>query len=180
MSMVSNARRADIEQMEEEIRRLKRKRDGEDSDEEAEWQQKEKPKSYLEAELAKYSKGRGLRRKAKEGRRKDEGDVLAALNNLRGLLQTSTVPGAVSKNAGSEEADAPEETIGEDPAVEIDDDRGFMTHVLCFAKDDGEETRKAERDYEVIDPRQRSARAREEERERKRATKGRGMGRSRR
>ncbi|KIJ58446.1 hypothetical protein HYDPIDRAFT_119518, partial [Hydnomerulius pinastri MD-312] len=70
---------------------------------------------------------------------------------------------------------------GEDPGMEVDDDRGFMSHALQFPKDDGEETRKAERDYEVIDPRQRGARAREEERERKRASRGRdGRGRSRR
>ncbi|KAG5633013.1 hypothetical protein DXG03_009062, partial [Asterophora parasitica] len=43
----------------------------------------------------------------------------------------------------------------EDAGMEVDDDRGFMSHALHFPKDDGEETRKAERDYEVIDPRQR-------------------------
>jgi peptidyl-prolyl cis-trans isomerase SDCCAG10 len=64
----------------------------------------------------------------------------------------------------------------EDVGIEVDDDCGFMTHALHFPKDDGEESKKAERDYEVIDPRQRGARAKEEERERKRAMKSRGGG----
>ncbi|KAG0694871.1 cyclophilin-like domain-containing protein [Suillus ampliporus] len=177
----SDARRAEIEQMEGEIRRLTRKREGgEDSDEEAARKKNKQTKSYLDEELAKYSKGRGLQKKGKG--KKDEGDVLAALNSFRGLLQS---------NANSEMEDAEEEgdraddsgggTVpgGEDPGIEVDDDRGFIGHALHFPKDDGEESRKAERDYEVIDPRQRGARAREEERERKRtAMKGKnGRGR---
>jgi peptidyl-prolyl cis-trans isomerase SDCCAG10 len=42
-----------------------------------------------------------------------------------------------------------------------------MSHALHFPKDDGEESIKAARDYEVIDPRQRGAKAKEEEEERK-------------
>jgi peptidyl-prolyl cis-trans isomerase SDCCAG10 len=176
----SDARRTEIEQMESEIRRLTRKREGgEDSDEEAARKKTKPTKSYLEEELAKYSKGRGLQKKGKG--RKDEGDVLAALNSFRGLLQS---------NANVEMEDVAEDNRvdddgvgaipgGEDPGIEVDDDRGFIGHALHFPKDDGEETRKAERDYEVIDPRQRGARAREEERERKRtAMKGKnGRGR---
>ena len=63
-----------------------------------------------------------------------------------------------------------------DPGIEVDDDRGFLSHALHFPKDDGEESRKAERDYEVIDPRERGAKAREEERERKRVMKSKGAG----
>jgi len=51
--------------------------------------------------------------------------------------------------------------------MDVDDDTGFLSHRLQFPKDNAEEVNKAERDYEVIDPRQRGARAREEERERK-------------
>ncbi|KAG6331514.1 hypothetical protein ID866_7578 [Astraeus odoratus] len=179
----SEARRSEIEKMELEIRRLTRRRDGgDDSEEEAARRKKQKPKSYLEEELAKYSKGRGLHKKAKDGRRKDEGDVLAALSNFRGMLQAAGPVGLGSAaneedEEGAGEEKAPVATPGEDPEMEVDDDRGFMSHVLHFPKDDGEETRKAERDYEVIDPRQRSARAREEERERKRVAKGRGRSR---
>jgi peptidyl-prolyl cis-trans isomerase SDCCAG10 len=60
--------------------------------------------------------------------------------------------------------------------MEVDDDQGFMSHALHFPKDDGEESRKAERDFEVIDPRERGAKAKEEERERKRAMKAKGGG----
>jgi peptidyl-prolyl cis-trans isomerase SDCCAG10 len=52
--------------------------------------------------------------------------------------------------------------------IEVDDDRTWLAHELHFPKDDGAETERAERDYEVIDPRNRSARAKEEEAERKR------------
>jgi len=167
--------------MEAEIRKLSRRREGgEDSDDEAERKKAKTQKSYLAEELAKYSKGRGLNKKGKG--RKDEGDVLAALNKFRGMLQASSSMGGVfegedefdldGNNGGGDEEETKHE--GEDEGMEVDDDRGFMNHALHFPKDDGEETRKAERDYEVIDPRQRSARAREEERERKRATRGRG------
>ncbi|KAG1743036.1 cyclophilin-like domain-containing protein [Suillus lakei] len=177
----SDARRVEIEEMENEIRRLTRKREGgEDSDEEAARKKTKPTKSYLEEELAKYSKGRGLQKKGKG--KKDEGDVLAALNSFRGLLQSNAhlemedveeEGGRVDDSGGGTVPD------GEDPGIEVDDDRGFIGHALHFPKDDGEETRKAERDYEVIDPRQRGARAREEERERKRtAMKGKnGRGR---
>ena len=178
----SDARRTEIEKMEAEIRRLTRRREsGEDSEEEAERQKKKKPKSYLEEELAKYAKGRASQKKAKDGRKKDEGDVLAALSSFRGMLQAATpVSLGMGEHAGDDDANEEDaqEAGGRDHGMEVDDDRGFISHVLHFPKDDGEETRKAERDYEVIDPRQRSARAREEERERKRATKGKnGWGR---
>lgn len=170
--------------MEAEIRKLTRRREGgEDSDEEAERKKVKTQKSYLAEELAMYSKGRGLHKDGKG--RKDEGDVLAAMNKFRGMLQASSTS-TWSANEG-EDGDGdgdgdretkPQEEVG---GMEVDNDRGFMNHALHFPKDDGEETRKAERDYEVIDPRQRSARARDEERERKRAARGRGgSGRSRR
>lgn len=55
----------------------------------------------------------------------------------------------------------------EEEGVDVDHDESFLSHSLRFAKDDGEETRKAEREYEVIDPRARGAKAKEEERQRK-------------
>lgn len=162
--------------MEAEIRKLTRRREGgEGSDEEAERKKAKTQKSYLAEELAKYSKGRGLQKKGKG--RKDEGDVLAAMNKFRGMLQASTWGEKEGEDEVDGDVDGDVEEIKpreEDGGMEVDDDRGFMNHALHFPKDDGEETRKAERDYEVIDPRQRSARAREEERERKRATRGRG------
>ena len=172
--------------MKAEIRRLTRRREGgDDSDEEAGKKKARTQKSYLAEELAKYVKGRGLHKKGKG--RKDEEDVVAAMNKFRDMLQSSStsVEGVnedENEASGNESGDAGMEIKPqEEEGMEVDDDRGFMNHALHFPKDDGEETRKAERDYEVIDPRQRSARAREEERERKRTTRGRGkFGRSRR
>jgi peptidyl-prolyl cis-trans isomerase SDCCAG10 len=158
--------------MEAEIRKLQRRRE---SDSEDESSHKKIKKSYLSEELAKYAKGKGIHKKGK-GKKKDEGDVLAALNNFRGKLQSSMLvdepePGnhnhvEVSAGDGGGEGEG---VGGEGEDVEVDNDTGFMTHALHFPKDNGEETLKAERDYEVIDPRQRGAKAREEERERKKA-----------
>ena len=65
--------------------------------------------------------------------------------------------------------------------MEVDDDTDFLGHELRFPKDNAEEVGKAERDYEVIDPRARGAQARAEEKERKaRSMKGRGGGGGRR
>ncbi|CAE6482241.1 unnamed protein product [Rhizoctonia solani] len=55
---------------------------------------------------------------------------------------------------------------GEQPQ-EVDNDSSWIGHKLKFAKDDGSETRRAEHDYEVIDPRARGNQAKMEERERK-------------
>lgn len=171
--------------MESEIRKLSKKRDGNDSDDDDEHAKKKAKKSYLEEELAKYSKGRGLHVK-KDGKKRDERDVLAKLTSFRTKLQKSTVDDDQDVDGGEEEEKEKATDIGmtgEEPGIEVDDDRGFMGHALRFPKDDGEEGRKAERDYEVIDPRQRGAKAKEEERERKqqkRANRGKRGGRHRR
>lgn len=177
----SDVRRAEIEQMEDEIRKLTRKREGgEDSDDEAARKKARKAKSYLEEELAKYSKGRRLQKKGKG--KKDEGDVLTAMNSFRGLLQSNArVEPEDAEEEGERMLDSAAGAVpsGEDPGIEVDDDRGFIGHALHFPKDDGEESRKAERDYEVIDPRQRGAKAREEEKERKQAAMKQKNGRPR-
>ncbi|KAJ6504486.1 cyclophilin-like domain-containing protein [Mycena vulgaris] len=180
----ANSRKTEIEKVEAEIRSLARRRGGGDSDDELEAMRKtKKSKSYLEEELARYAKGKGLHKK---GARRDEGDVLAALSSFRGKLASVVVdeemPDEGDAEAAEDAAEVPKLGYDEDPGMEVDDDAGFMGHALRFPKDDGEETRKAERDYEVIDPRQRGARAKEEERERKRVQKakaGRGGGRGR-
>ena len=162
--------------MEADIRKLSKRRNGDESDDEP-VKKKPKSKSYLEEELAKYSRGRGLHKKDK---RKDESDVLAALTSFRSKLKNTTMDepddsGGAHDGEEAERAAAPGE--GDDPGIEVDDDRGFMSHLLSFPKGNDDEVQKAERDYEVIDPRQRGARAREEERERKRASKPRDGGR---
>ncbi|KAI0825727.1 cyclophilin-like domain-containing protein [Irpex lacteus] len=176
-SAQSSARQSEIEKMEADIRKLTRKARGDDSDEE---RSKKKPKkSYLEEEMAKYAKSRNTRPKDKDGKRKkDEGDVLAALSSFRSKLQKAG-PEADDDEEMAEEGEekAPAATGAEDPGIEVDDDVGFMSHLLHFPKDNSEEVMKAERDYEVIDPRQRGARAKEEERERKRTIRPKDGGR---
>ncbi|KAK0497468.1 cyclophilin-like protein [Armillaria luteobubalina] len=166
-----NARQAEIEKMEADIRKLTKRREGNDSDDER--AAKRTKKSYLEEELSKYSRGRGIHKK---GKRRDEGDILAALDSFRGKLQSTMLEEEPEPldDAAEPDAESAPAPIGDDPGMEVDNDRGFLGHALRFPKDDGEESRKAERDYEVIDPRQRNARAKEEERERKRAMKAKG------
>ena len=175
----SNSRKAEIEKIEADLRRLSRRRDGDDSDDEP--SKKKVKKSYLEEELAKYSKGKGL---SKKGKRKDEGDVLAALNSFRGKLKGSMfedLPGDDEDGQADGDADRKKAELAvgeEDPGMEVDDDQGFLSHALHFPKDDGEESRKAERDFEVIDPRERGAKAKQGERKRDmkaKASRGRHM-----
>ncbi|KAI0085779.1 cyclophilin-like domain-containing protein [Irpex rosettiformis] len=175
-SAQSTARQSEIEKMEADIRKLTRKTRGDDSDDEP---AKKKPKkSYLEEEMAKYAKSRNTRPKDKDGRRKkDEGDVLAALNSFRSKLQNAGPEVGEDGEAEETEEKAPATTGEEDPGMEVDDDVGFMSHLLHFPHDNSEEVMKAERDYEVIDPRQRGARAKEEERERKRTMRPKDGGR---
>jgi len=146
----------------------------------------------LEEEMAKYSKGRAMHKK---GKRKDEGDILATLNSFRSRLQSTIADRHdddgedddddelhtkmhVDGTNGEEDAAAAVLGAGEDdPGMEVDNDTGFLSHALCFPKDNSEEVNKAQRDYEVIDPRQRGARAKEEERERKQKMKPKDGGR---
>lgn len=166
--MNSTARQTEIERMEADIRKLAKKTRGEDSDDEP--ARKKQKTSFLEQEMAKYSKSRNVHKKGKDGKRKDEGDVLAALTSFRSKLQ-SAAPGLAEDGEDADltkdEPSAPAPGGEEDPGVEVDDDIGFLSHLLTFPKDNAEEVMKAERDYEVIDPRMRGARAKEEERERK-------------
>ncbi len=152
--------------MEAEIRKLARR--GEDSDEEL---TKKKPKkSLLEEEMSKYAKGRGAHKKGKG--KTDEGDVLAALSSIRSKLKGTAreeSPPPAEQQDGAEEGE--EKLAGEEEGMEVDDHTGFLGHALHFPKGNEEEVAKAERDYEVIDPRQRGAQAKEEERERKRVLK---------
>jgi len=157
--------------MEAEVKRLARTRDGGDSEEERK-AKKTKNKSQLEEELAKYEKSRGVHRK---GRKKDESDVLAALAGFRSKLQTSVAAGEDEEamDVSADETEAGTQVI--ETGIEVDSDRGFMRHLLQFPKGNEAEVQKAEREYEVIDPRARGAQARQEARDRKTAgRKGRG------
>ena len=155
--------------MEAEVKRLARQRDGGDSDEERNVK-KAKKRSQLDEELAKYAKGRGVHRK---GNNKDESNVLAVLAGFRSKLQTSVTAkdDDADRELGGAPGDAGEQAIEGEAGIELDNDRGFMGHLLNFPKGNEEEVQKAQREYEVIDPRARGAQARQEERERKQATR---------
>jgi peptidyl-prolyl cis-trans isomerase SDCCAG10 len=165
----SSARQTEIERMEAEVKRLARRRDGGDSEEERN-AKKTKNKSQLEEELAKYEKSRGVHRK---GHKKDESNVLAALAGFRSKLQTSVAKDddemMDASSANDEMVMQSIEGVEGEAGMEVDNDLGFMGHLLQFPKGNEEEVQKAERDYEVIDPRARGAQARQEERERKAA-----------
>ena len=185
-------KQAEIQRLEADIRKLS-KRTGGDSDDSDSGHTKKKTKpskSHLEEELAKYSKGRlfaagGGRDKDGKKKKRDESDVLAVLDGFRGKLkgfQPSSSSGS-RKDKDPDEMDIDKESgkeaTVEEEGLEVDTDRGFLGHLLTFPKDNTEEVNKAEREYEVIDPRQRGARAKQEERDKRNATRGRG-GRGRR
>ncbi|KZV74512.1 cyclophilin-like protein [Peniophora sp. CONT] len=169
-----STRQAEIDALEADIRRIARKRAGEDSDDERA-AKKAKGPSLFAAELAKYSKGKGKAKKKGKG----EDDVLATLNSFRTKLQgvMDVEDDEPEENAAVQAGEAGEIPPGEDPGVEVDDDLGFLSHHLSFPKGNEEEVAKAEREYEVIDPRARGAKAKEEERLRKRAQRPRDGGR---
>ena len=177
-----NERLAQIEKLERDIKKINAKRSGEiDSDEERK-KKKAKQKSALDEEFAKYEKSRGLKgkRDGKGRKTRDEGDILAKMDAFRGKLRSTFLKDdddADEAHKGAEDGDIPEDGAKEEAGLEVDDDTGFLTHKLHFPKDNTEEVNKAERDYEVIDPRQRGARAREEERQRKKQMRPRDGGR---
>lgn len=175
--MIRKERLAQIQALEKDIRKLNDKRaGGYDSDEERA-KKKAKKTSHLEEELARYEPSRGLKgkRDGKGRKARDEGDILARLDAFRGKLKV-TLPDD-DEEGDPPAADGDPQEDAEEPPVEVDDDTDFMSHKLRFAHDNDEEVAKAEREYEVIDPRQRSARAKEEERQRKSKMKPRDGGR---
>ncbi|KAJ7235631.1 hypothetical protein B0H12DRAFT_1257230, partial [Mycena haematopus] len=76
-----------------------------------------------------------------KGRRRDQSDVLAALNSFRGKLANVAVeeamPNEEDEGAKDDEPEAPTLAYDEDPGMEVDDDAGFVGHVLRFPKDGG-------------------------------------------
>lgn len=133
--------------MEADIRKLAKRQAGEDSDDEPA-HKKAKSKSALEEELARYAKSKGVHSKKPNARRKDESDILAAMNSFRTRLQQS-LPDKPAEPADEDKGEEEGEMAGEEPPMEVDRDAGFLSHQLNFPKDNAEEVQKAERDYEV-------------------------------
>ncbi|CAE6530207.1 unnamed protein product [Rhizoctonia solani] len=156
--------KTELEKMEEAVRKLARRHADSDSEDERE-AKKPKGPSQLELELSKYKKGRAGKKTKGKGR--DEGDLLDALSSFRGRLQKS-LKDDDDEDVGMEDGTGSKEKgEGEEQPQEVDNDSSWIGHKLKFLKDDGSETRRAEHEYEVIDPRVRGSQAKLEERERK-------------
>lgn len=184
--------------MENEIRKLTRQRDS-DSEDDKPTKKAKKGTSTIELQNAKYQRGTAAARRT--GRKKDESDMIKALQSFRGKLQQmrgdeeeeeedtnadidAGGEAGVSKGGKGQDGDEPIANPtnpaaageGEDEGMEVDDDVDWLRHRLHFATDDAAEVARAEHDYEVIDPRTRGAKAKEEEMERKKARKDGGRG----
>ncbi|CCO28483.1 peptidyl-prolyl cis-trans isomerase SDCCAG10 [Rhizoctonia solani AG-1 IB] len=158
--------KTELEKMEEAVRKLARRHEDSDSEDERE-AKKPKGPSQLELELAKYKKGRADGGKKGKGKGRDEGDLLAALSSFRGRLQKTLGNEDEDEDVGMDDASESKEKEVNEQLQEVDNDSSWIGHKLKFAKDDGSETRRAEHEYEVIDPRARNNQAKMEERERK-------------
>ena len=149
--------------MQDDLRKLKKSTgNNSDSDSDSSETRRKRRKagpSYLEQELAKYSKGKGRGRAAaskggKRAKRDEEEDLLAEL-------------GAFSKRVIADQAEEDEDRgmdmqedvsglggggIGDgngEEGLEVDDDVAWMRHRLKFQVDEKELTRRAEEEYSV-------------------------------
>lgn len=148
--------------MQNDLRALK-KRSGNasDSDSDSDAGRRKGP-SYLEQELAKYSKQRGLAAKQKQsnrkGKRDEEDDLLAAMAKFSKKVKKEADEEAEEgeRNRAAEERERKireeqEEFEGGDVDDGDGDDDGWMKHDLKFEVDDTEQMRRAEEDYSVSD-----------------------------
>ncbi|WOO84739.1 Peptidyl-prolyl isomerase CWC27 [Vanrija pseudolonga] len=152
-----NARSSKIDRLQDDLRYLK-KRQGEGSDSESDdstsHKKRRKGADYLEEEMAKYTAGRGRAAKRSYNRksRRDDDDDL-----MKDLSMFSKKVLAVDPDAAYDSDDEKGAEGGEE-GVEVDDDVGWLRHALKFQHEVSDETRRAEDEYTVIDPR---AKARE-------------------
>lgn len=154
--------------MEEEIRKLTRNRDS-DSDDGKPAKKAKKGPSIIELQNAKYQRGKAAAAR-RGGKKRDESDVLMALQSFRGKLQ-QTKGDSGDEDVDMDSVEAKDVEGGGEEGIEVDDDVDWLRHRLQFTNDGAAESARAEHDYEVIDPRMRGAKAKEEEMERKRARK---------
>lgn len=158
--------------MEADIKRLARKKNGDNnSDDEHGGAKKSRTgPSALELERAKYLKKGSSAKLASaasasgKGKRKDDGGELwAKLEKFQGKLRDR------QPSPGADHAMDDDDEEGE--GLDVDNDTDWMSHRLSFPKGNDEEVRRAEHDYDVIDPRTREAAAQQEERDKRRAKK---------
>lgn len=148
--------------MQADLRKLK-KRSGAASDSESGSDSgRRKGPSYLEQELSKYFKQRGLAAKARhtnrKGKKDEEDDLLEAMNKFSRKVKKEADEEAEDrrraeereKRIKEEQAEFEEENARMEAAVEdVDDDVGWMRHDLKFEVEKDENTRRAEEDYTV-------------------------------
>lgn len=139
--------------MQEDLRKLK-KRTGEASDSESDDDHKRKRRigpSYLELELAKYSKGRGRAAKAgnKRGRRDEEEDLLAEMSKFSRKVTELPDDDDDDDGEGQDGRDRSQPAADGEEGIDVDDDVGWMKHKLKFEVDEKELTRRAEEEYAV-------------------------------
>lgn len=158
LSFHRTTREQEIAKMEEDIRKLSRRRGDSDSETERAAKRPKGPSAY-QLEIAKYKKSKPSLKKGK----KDESDVLAALSSFRTKLRGV---------GDDEEGGAGNETAPDAEEVEVDDDREWLNHRLHFPKGNEEVNQQAQDHYEVIDPRARGKKAIEEEKARKQERRG--------
>ncbi|ORX35921.1 cyclophilin-like domain-containing protein [Kockovaella imperatae] len=175
----SAARQAEIKKMQEDLRKLKKKSgQASDSDSDSDAGRRRKKVSYLDEELAKYSKGRG--RAAKSGNRRSRKDEEDDLLLEMGRFSKRVAMAGDDDEGAQEDEDMPEPAqdlslLGGPPneELEVDDDVGWLKHKLRFVVDEKELTRRAEEEYAVIDPRAKARQlASEEKREKDNRFKG--------
>jgi peptidyl-prolyl cis-trans isomerase SDCCAG10 len=155
----SATRQAEIKKMQEDLRKLK-KRNGEasesDSDSDAGRKKRRKGPSYLEEELAKYSRGRGhaavkIGHAGKRGKREEEDDLLREMGNFSERVMQAD--GGIEDDEEGRDRFEDEEGVvgveGGEEGLEVDDDVGWMRHRLKFVVDEKELTRRAEEEYSV-------------------------------
>ncbi|KZP00961.1 cyclophilin-like protein [Calocera viscosa TUFC12733] len=180
------AREAEVRKLVSSVKSLTRKRSL--SPDPSADRKKPKGPSALEQELAKYEAHRGkggLTVKAKSKGRREEDSIMSKLatfqNRLHRFMPASPSPPPVepresATNGDEAREEAPADAVEEDVGEEMDTDKDWLGHALHFEKGGEEETRRAEADYEVIDPRARARWAKDERKEERRGGGGRGGG----
>ena len=146
--------------MQDDLRQLK-KRSGQasDSDSDSDSARRRKTKvSYLEEELARYSKGRGraaLKAGNRRGRKDDDDDLLAEMGRFSKRVAMAGDDDGDDDDDDNDhlEGNGDEaglaEMLGGEESREVDDDVGWLKHKLKFVVDEKELTRRAEDEYAV-------------------------------
>ncbi|GHJ87261.1 hypothetical protein NliqN6_3663 [Naganishia liquefaciens] len=166
-------RKAEIERMQAKLRKLEKRAaasddDSSDSDDARDAKRKRTGPSFLDQELAKYS---AARRGNRKGARKDEDDVLSALSSFTSRIRKNGPEDNEEETAQKEEERGDGLPGSAEEGIEVDDDVGWMSHALKAVNDgNADQTRRAETDYTVIDPRAKARAIKEE----KRRDEGRG------